>query len=85
MSDNNGLIVCKTPEEISAFRLLAIKGRLKLELAGMKARGPSTFSIVKKEFGFKGKNASILAQFENMLREKGILPKAVPTDALKQG
>jgi len=33
-------IICNTPESIMAFRLLALKGALKLEIFGMKRRGP---------------------------------------------
>ena len=67
------MIVCNTPEQIAAFRLLSIRGRLKLELKGLRFRGRSTFSIVKAEFGFKGNNAKVLEQFEAMLKERGIV------------
>ena len=67
------MIVCNTPEQIAAFRLLSIRGRLKLELKGLRFRGRSTFSIVKAKFGFKGNNAKVLEQFEAMLKERGIV------------
>lgn len=66
-----------TPEGIEAFRLLSIKGRLKLELAGLKfkrlAGYSSTFAYVKKEFGLKGNNRSVYDQYIQMLKERGIL------------
>ncbi len=56
------------------YRLLALKGALKLECLGMKrSRGPSALTIVKKEFGLKGDARSVLAQYEALLREHGIL------------
>lgn len=44
-----GMVV--TGEHINLARLLALKGALKLEILGMKRRGRSAFSILKKEFG----------------------------------
>jgi hypothetical protein len=35
------------PTEPEAFRLLALKGALKLEILGMRRRGPSALSIVR--------------------------------------
>ena len=67
-------IICDTPETINAFRLLSLKGALKMEVLGMKAsRGFSAFKVVKAEFGFKGSKASVLAQFEAHLRGIGVL------------
>lgn len=62
-----------TPAEITAFSMLALKGALKLEVLGMKRRGPSAATIVKRQFGFKGSNAKVLAQYEAHLREIGVL------------
>lgn len=63
-----------TPEGIEAFRLLSIKGRLSLELKGMRfSSRRSTFSHVKEQFGFKGNNQKIYDQYIQMLKERGIL------------
>ena len=67
------MIICDTPESIEAFRLLAIRGRLKLELRGLKFKGRSLNSSVKRKYGFNGNKQKVLAQFEAMLREKGVL------------
>jgi hypothetical protein len=67
------MIVCDTPEKIEAFRLLALKGALSLEVKGLKRRGRSALSIVKAEFGLKGTAKTVLPQFEAILRERGIL------------
>lgn len=69
----NNSIVCDTPETIDAFRLLSMRGRFKMELVGMKGRGRSMYSIVKALYGFKGNKQSVFNQYENMLREKGII------------
>ena len=70
---DSGTIICDTPEKISVFRLLSIKGRLSLELSGMKFRGRSTFSIVKQEFGFKGNKQRVYDQYIQMLKDRGII------------
>ena len=53
-----------TGNAISLFRLMSIRGRLKLELKGIKFRGGSTFTVVKKEFNLKGSREKVLEQFE---------------------
>lgn len=68
------MLIADNPSDINAFRLLALKGALKLESKGLKmSRGRSALSVVKAEFGFKGNAATVLPQFEALLREKGIL------------
>jgi hypothetical protein len=70
----NELLVCDTPDTINAYRLLALRSMLKLELKGMKrSRGPSAFAMVKTQFGFKGSKASVSEQYEKYLRDNGIL------------
>jgi hypothetical protein len=53
-----------TGEHIDVYRMLALKGALKLEMLGMKRRGPSAYSIIKSELGLRGNKASVLKQFE---------------------
>ena len=77
-------IICNTPESINAYRLLALRGALKLEAVGLKRRGPSALSIVKREFGFKGNAKSVSEQFAKYLREKGILLDAPAKPAGKE-
>lgn len=66
-------IICDTPDKIDAFRLLALKGRLSLEVKGLTCRGRSAYSIVKDEFNLKGSKAKVLAQFKEILTARGIL------------
>ena len=69
-----GTIVLDTPAQINAFRLLALRGALKMESVGMKRRGPSALTLVKKETGIKARTAKdALPLFEAHLRGLGIL------------
>jgi hypothetical protein len=61
--------VFDTPEQIAFFQLAAMKGRLKLEVKGLKFRGRSTYSIAKERYGLKGSRESVLAQLEAMVEE----------------
>lgn len=81
----NGGFTLTEPHEINAFRLLSLKGRLKMELLGMKFRGGSTFAMVKREFGFKGKKLFVYCQYLDMLVEKGILESATAEKAKDEG
>lgn len=63
------MIVADTPEAIDRFRLVALKGALKMEVLGMRRRGQSVYSIVKQEFGYKGNKASVLKQLEQKIKE----------------
>ena len=67
-------IALTTPAQIDAFRLLALRGALKLESVGLKRRGPSALTLVKKETGIKARTAKdALPLFEAHLRGLGIL------------
>lgn len=57
-------MLANTPEQIARYRLTVLKHALRLEMLGMnRSRGPSAYSIVKKEFGFKGNKKSVYEQF----------------------
>ena len=49
-------------DNIALYRLLTLKAALKLETLGMKHSQGSVYALVKREFGFKGNKASVLAQ-----------------------
>ena len=65
----NHMITADTPEKIALFRLIALKGALKMECVGMTRRGRSVYSIVKEEYGFKGNKKSVLSQMEQIIKE----------------
>ena len=45
-------------------RLVALRYGLKLEILGMKKKGCSAYSILKKEYGYKGSRKDVLSQLE---------------------
>ena len=60
----NEQLVADTPESINMFRMIALCGALKLELLGMKSRGPSAYAIIKREYGLRGNQQSVFDQFK---------------------
>jgi hypothetical protein len=67
MSDKS--IIIDTDEGIDFFRLAQTKARLKLEIVGMKCRGPSAYSQAKEWYGLKGNRQRVLAQMEEMIQK----------------
>ena len=64
--NDTGIIIANTPHQIRAYRILALKAALGLEIKGLKhSRGISAYAIVKKEFGFKGSKAKVLTQLQH--------------------
>jgi len=61
---NDTLLVADTPESVDMFRMIALCGALKLELLGMKSRGPSAYAIIKREYGLRGNKQSVFDQFK---------------------
>jgi hypothetical protein len=55
-----------TPDQIARYRLATLRAALKLEIAGMKRRGRSAYSILKAE-GFTGTRAAVLQQLNEQL------------------
>jgi hypothetical protein len=55
-----------TPDQIARYRLATLRAALKLEIAGMKRRGRSAYSILKDE-GFTGTRAAVLQQLNEQL------------------
>lgn len=66
------MIIADTPEKVNAFRLLALKGALKLEVLGMKGRF-NAYKIIKNEFGFKGNKKKVYDLYVQHLKDIGIL------------
>ena len=67
MSDE--AIVCDTPDKIRFFSLLSMRGRLKMEMRGLRfkpVRGMTTATVVKKMFGLPKscRNEKALARLE---------------------
>ena len=58
-----------TGDSILRYRERVLLSALKLECLGMKHRGPSVYSIVKREFNLKGSKQKVYDQFSAILRE----------------
>lgn len=59
-----------TPENINFVRMATLKSALKLEIAGLKRRGRSVYSIIKEEFGLTGNKRAVLADFTKLIEQK---------------
>ena len=59
-----------TGDDTRLFRLMALRGMLRLELAGMRRRGPSALSVVKREFGLRGNRQRVCDQFFALVAAK---------------
>jgi hypothetical protein len=71
---NTNTMIADTPELINGFRLLSLKGALKLEALGMKHSRGSVAPFVRSTIGSKTKDKTVLlAEFETYLRNAGIL------------
>ena len=68
----NKTLVLDTPEAIDGFRTRMLRSALKLEVLGMKRKGSSVYSIVKREFGFKGSKQKVLDQLVAYIKENNI-------------
>jgi len=68
------VIVADTPTKLEAYRLLSLKGALKLECKGMRrSHGESAYAIIKREFDLRGSRDAVLHDFEALLRDMGVL------------
>lgn len=59
-----------TGNEIDLFSLLSQRAALKLEILGMKRRGPSVASILKRQYGWKGSKEKLLAMLETEIARR---------------
>lgn len=60
-----------SPEGIKYLRQATLLRALKLELKGMRRRGPSAYSIVKKEYGFTGTKQAVYDQLKELHDRQG--------------
>lgn len=71
-------VVVDTPEGIKMFQLLARRGALSLEIAGLKRRGRSAYSICKEVYGLKGSRQRVLEQLDELIALAQEEAKGVP-------
>jgi hypothetical protein len=58
-----------TGSQIPVARLIVLRSALRLEVLGFTRRGPSVYSIVKREFGLKGSKQSVYDQFNAIVED----------------
>ena len=58
------MTVVITGENIGRYREKVLLSALKLEMLGLKRRGPSVYSIIRREFNLKGSRQSVYDQFK---------------------
>lgn len=70
------MIIASTPEEVARVRLIYIKHGLEAELKGFRLtrKAPACFSIIKKEFGIKGRDKK--KSYSEFCTKFGFEPKA---------
>jgi len=69
-------MILDTPDAIARYQLAVIKGRLKLEIKGMKfSRGETAYAAAKRLYGVKGSREKVLAQLQDMIDGKAPLPE----------
>jgi len=63
-------IALTTPAQIALYRLLSLRGALRLEIAGMKhSRGFSACATLKAEYGITGSRKEQLVKLEKRIQE----------------
>jgi hypothetical protein len=60
-------IMLDTPDGVKFYQMGARKGALSLEIAGMRRRGQSAYSICKQVYGLTGSREVVLWQMEWMV------------------
>jgi len=63
-----------TPEGVKFVQMAARRAALKMEIAGMRRRGQTAYSICKQVYGLKGSRESVLEQMDALI-EKAIAEK----------
>jgi hypothetical protein len=58
-----------TGNGIPLFRLMSLRGRVRLEGLGLKSRGGSVTALVKRELGVKGNRDKVLEALEEAIKK----------------
>ena len=62
------MMIADTPYKIELYALLSLRAALRMEVAGLKGRGKSAYSIAKEELGVKGNKQKVLDQVNQMIQ-----------------
>jgi len=57
-------------KQIKLAQMIAQKGCLRMELAGMKHSGGSVYARIKKHYGLRGSKQSVYTQFCELVEKK---------------
>lgn len=69
-----GGIIADNPQSIARFHLITLRSALSLEAAGMRRRGASALSIVRKHYGIAARDAATAhVKFTALLLKHGII------------
>lgn len=63
----------KGEANVNNARLLTLRSKLNLEIAGMKFRGKTAYAILKKELQISGTKKKVYEETTRILKERGIL------------
>lgn len=71
----NQSLVASTPDQIFAYRLLALRAALKLEILGMRlSRGEKASKMIRHLMSTRTRNLKeLLSEYESFLRSNGFL------------
>lgn len=71
---SNPTVLITGADGMEVFRLLSMRGRLRMESHGLKSRGGSVRKKVCDEFGIKRRSITeVLADYEQVLRARGVI------------
>jgi hypothetical protein len=59
--------IINNPQDIRSFRNKVLLSGLRLEILGLKHSRTSTYSLIKKEFGFKGSKQQVYDQLKAII------------------
>ncbi len=65
---------------IAKYRVFTLRGALQLEMKGMHRRGPSAYTIIKEELGFKGSKQKVLTQLNALIKDDARLTALLTDD-----
>lgn len=68
--DQSGNIMLNTPEDIEFYRMLTLKGALRLELLGMRHSRFSAYKIAKQSYGLTGNKQKVYDQLVELIERK---------------
>ncbi len=67
--EGGGFVI--TGNDINLYRLLALKGALKLQAKGLKlSRGASASTIARKDYGLRGNVDNLISQVEQLIEKE---------------